>query len=223
MDDSMDLLIPEEALTICLNFDSLDTYVGLAPILDLARDLLVPVNLLPLVLQQADKRQQAETQNDPLAVYKARRAAARSRYAERELVRNCQQLGIDVAMGARRFDASAGAIGLLWLRSQSASQSALWQFVEAAFLAAYTSDAGLDEETVEHLLAESAQQSASPFSDPAAKQQLHEQLGVLQQTLLDHGIFDSPAFYYQGELMQGRQHLPRLRWLLEGASGPSPT
>lgn len=209
--------LPEEALTICINFDSLDTFVGLAPILELVRNLAMPVNLLPLVLHNAEKKPIEE--KDPLGAYKSRRAAARSQYAERELSRNCQRLGLTIEQGTRRFDATPGALGMLWLRGQGVSDAAMWQFVEAVFKAAYTSSASGDAEFIENLLST----QVNVFSDPSLAQQHHEQLNVLQQTLLDHGIFDSPAFWYQGELMQGRQHLPRLSWLLEGGAGPSPT
>jgi len=46
---------------------------------------------------------------------------------------------------------------------------------------------------------------------------------VAQQSVLSEaGFFDAPGYAIAGEVFYGRQHLPMVRWHLEGASGPAP-
>ena len=43
-----------------------------------------------------------------------------------------------------------------------------------------------------------------------------------QEAIFEAGIFGVPSYLVDGELLFGREHLPRVRWLLEGRPGPSP-
>src|SRR5262249_60928059 len=43
-----------------------------------------------------------------------------------------------------------------------------------------------------------------------------------QAAIFEAGIFGVPGYVVDGEYYWGREHLPRLRWILEGRRGPSP-
>ncbi len=60
--------------------------------------------------------------------------------------------------------------------------------------------------------------STTGFNDFVATNNLRK----IQEELLESGIFDSPAYHYEGERFQGRQHLPLLRWLMGGRQGAPP-
>jgi 2-hydroxychromene-2-carboxylate isomerase len=43
-----------------------------------------------------------------------------------------------------------------------------------------------------------------------------------QAAIFDAGIFGVPGYVVDGEYYWGREHLPRIRWILEGRHGPAP-
>ncbi len=40
--------------------------------------------------------------------------------------------------------------------------------------------------------------------------------------LTEAGVFSTPAYVVSDQVFHGRQHLPMIRWLLEGRAGPAP-
>jgi 2-hydroxychromene-2-carboxylate isomerase len=40
--------------------------------------------------------------------------------------------------------------------------------------------------------------------------------------LQERGLFQVPAYLVEEEVFYGRQHLPMIRWILAGRSGPIP-
>ena len=44
----------------------------------------------------------------------------------------------------------------------------------------------------------------------------------MQQRIFEAGIFGVPGYVVEGEYYWGREHLPRVRWILGGRRGPAP-
>ena len=44
----------------------------------------------------------------------------------------------------------------------------------------------------------------------------------LAAELQERGLFQVPAYLVEEEVFYGRQHLPMIRWILAGRSGPIP-
>ena len=45
---------------------------------------------------------------------------------------------------------------------------------------------------------------------------------AMQPAIFDAGIFGVPTYVIDGEIFFGREHLPRIRWMLGGRRGPAP-
>jgi 2-hydroxychromene-2-carboxylate isomerase len=45
---------------------------------------------------------------------------------------------------------------------------------------------------------------------------------TLHAQLAEAGIFNVPGFVVEGEIYNGREHLPMIRWILTGRNGPGP-
>ena len=45
---------------------------------------------------------------------------------------------------------------------------------------------------------------------------------AMQPAIFDAGIFGVPTYVVAGEIFFGREHLPRVRWLVSGKQGPAP-
>lgn len=202
-------------LTICVDFASLPTYVALSPTLEFIDTLDVDVEWLPISggATRLSSTKPDEPTDDPLAEYKARRQRARDEWARRELERNCERLGITVEQGARQFDSTLAGAALLYATERAVDVRAC---VDSLFAEAFRR--GGDMEDAAHL--------ATLIGDDAFVGWMRDQgaarFEALQQSLLDAGVFSSPAYVYRGEVFQGRQHLPLLRWYLAGANGPPP-
>ncbi len=208
---------PGSGLTLCVDFNSLTTYLALTETRRLVDDMQVEVHFLPLV--RAPHRFSIPINNDdPLAGYKARRARARKMFADRELQRNCERLGISVDQGGIAFDPTHAAVGLLWLKQIQANAENYWHYTEAVFSAAFRGQKPMEDVSLIRDLLAQVHLSTTGFSDFVATNNLRR----IQEELLESGIFDSPAYHYEGERFQGRQHLPLLRWLMGGRQGPPP-
>lgn len=198
-------------LVIAIDVGDLGSYVALEPTLSMAARSVVDVTWLPLFggLARLSARQPQAQQVDPLAAYKARRQVARDKWAQRELERNCARLGIDVSRGGRRFDSSLAGIGLLFVRDQGED---VVEYLRRVFKLAWD-EAGAVEDVA--VLGELFQ--AKGFAEFAAGEGL-QQFEAIQQELLEAGVFSSPAYVVNGEVFQGRQHLPLVGQI---SSGPA--
>jgi 2-hydroxychromene-2-carboxylate isomerase len=218
----VETLFPESGITLCVDFNSLTTYLALGETRRLFDDMQIEVNWLPLVRTPGTFSIPA-SDGDPLAGYKARRARARTMFAERELQRNCERLGISTRQGGITFDPVNASHGLLWLRQVRADAETYWQYADAVFSSAFREqDPMQDVRAIRDLLARlhlpNASSSGHEFEDFVTT----GGLGGIQDALLDAGIFNSPAYIYEGERFMGRQHLPLLRWILGGRKGSAP-
>jgi len=214
-----------EQLTIHLDLSSLDGFLCLEPTLRLIDELEIPVMWLPISsgLDRVSSKQPENSlerlliMDDPLAQYKARRAKARRGFEQREHARNCHRLGITLAQGYRDFDATFAHIGLLYMNQLNIDPR---DYISGAYRAGFAQ--GKNLETVEALnellqVLGITTTGLDHYLDTGKTQ-----FKVLTEALLEQGVFSSPAYLYQGQTYQGRQHLPLLRWHFGGSRGTPP-
>ena len=202
-------LIPSQQLTYCLNFNSLQTFLSLEGTKSLAIETGCDVNFLPLVSGIGNVARDSEKPDDPLAVYKARRARARTLFSDRELRRDCTRLGISEENGRLTFDPTPAALGLAYLKQTEAPQQTCWEYVESVFSIAFKDGGLVDHSAIADLLGDGYKRNDSLLSE-------------IQGALEEAGIFASPGYLYEGERFHGRQHLPLLRWIVSGRHGSPP-
>ncbi len=203
-------------LVIGIDLGSLACFCALAPTTLLLAEIGAAVEWLPLVRERAVSNADGSMkvdEEDPLAAYKARRQHARDRWAARELVRNCEHLGISVDQGSRRFDATALNLGLLFL---STSGGDCRDYLQRAFRAAFVD--GDDVEDAERVAGLVADARFAGFLQDAGEQRLWD----VSASLNEQGLVVAPGFVCDGEVFQGRQHLPMIRWIMEGRQGTPP-
>ncbi len=205
-------------LTVHIDFSGIDGFLCLAPTFKLIDELGIEVQWLPVsgIMNRVSGKQPEESAFDPLAEYKERRRKARFAFETRELQRNCERLGISEAQGTRTFDATCAHLGLLYLLSKNIDPR---DYIEAVYHAVYVEDQNLEgEDAVSALLNSLGVEPGFSTYLETGKEELEQ----LQQKLLDQGVFNSPAYLLDDQLFQGRQHLPLIRWHLEGGAGPAP-
>ncbi len=209
-----------EGLTLFIDFNCLPTYLAVDGVCRLLDETGVEERWVPLV-KLPGNTSRGTGATDPLAAYKDRRAGAKRRFAERELQRNCERMGISREQGARDIDSSTAALGLLWLHEIQAKRDQFRAYVKSVFLAVYRKPESVEDlDTVVKKL-DQCGVVTDGFREASVDEYLAK-LQAVQEEIAELGIFESPAYIYEGECFQGRQHLPLLGWLMSGRNGLPP-
>jgi len=210
--------LADNGLTLLVDFNSLPTYLALGEMRQMVDEVNVQVNWFPLVKEPGSFLVGTAAADDPIAEYKARRSKAKKQFAHRELQRNCERLGISSERGEREIDSTSAALGLLWLHKIQVKPESLWLYVESVFSSVFR-----EPEAIEELgIIEKKLDQCAVVTEGFAEFGVDNYLLEVQKEILEAGLFDSPAYIYEGECFQGRQHLPLLRWLVSGREGPPP-
>lgn len=217
-------------LLVCLDFSDAESYLALTATRQLVADFDLQVQWLPIKagLQRVSNQPPTEVGEDPLLAYKARRAKARQAYAATELQRTCRLLDIPVSHGQPQTDTRLAALGLLYVNAEyvsadAAAAAAAAAYIETVYAGLFRHAAGgpAPITTVVSGALQAAALAEAPFAAFVAAQG-PQVLAELEDSLLALGLFASPGYLYQGQRFQGRQHLPLLRWMLQGATGIPP-
>jgi 2-hydroxychromene-2-carboxylate isomerase len=215
-------------LYIYINFSELPSWLMLAPLKDLCErektDLAnVEVIWKPMLgsLGNVAGSNLKPGEDDPLVIYRARRADARHRAAKRENERMCEIIGIKPEQGERKINPLYLSLGMSWLTSQGANFQQYLSYVETAFLKTFR-----DAADVESLSGLTAVLTAAGTQATDGLAQFVESeapaLEASREEILDTGVFNAPAFVLDGEIFHGREHLPLIKWMLTGKQGIPP-
>ncbi len=202
-----------------INFNSLPAWLGVIALRQLRDKTGVDIDWEPMLSSLGNVTPPAKT-DDPLAEYKARRAKARRAFNESEHMRICDLLGIEADNGRRESDCRAVSVGLLWLKTQAASQDDLFDYITQVFEQHYRDAASI--ETAEAATALVAQTNVSVEGFDKYMEDEAAALVARQEEMLEGGILSAPAFIVDGELFHGREHMPLITWIVEGRHGTPP-
>jgi 2-hydroxychromene-2-carboxylate isomerase len=190
-------------------------YLALRPAVALGRELGIEVDLLPIEGQTL-RAPSAPGPHDDRGI---RHKRYRAQMIAREIAVYAGAAGLVVREPYR--DGSPRAAHLAWLWVRARGPGALPGFLDELFRRywALELDAG-DVAGVTDLL-------RALGLDPAgfAAWATHEGAGHAKRVaaaLGEAGIEQAPAYLVGDEVFYGRQHLPMIRWILAGRSGPGP-
>jgi len=199
-------------VTICLTLGNFASFCALAPAFAFVDEYVLDVDWRALPPSSRPVTP-APSADDPLAEYKARRKRARDGWARREFERDCARLGLDVDGTPHSLDATAGDLGLQFLADRGGDVRTYLErafrrgFVEVLPLAAPADVSDLVD---------------VPGFESFAAGEGQTRLASVETELGEAGIYAAPAFIIEGEVFQGRQHFPLMRWLVSGREGPPP-
>ena len=209
-------------MTIYINFAELPSWLMLAPLKNLCAEVKVDLSWKPMLssLGNVAGSNLKPGADDPLVIYKARRADARHKAAKRENERMCGMLGIKPGQGERKINPLYLSLGMAWLTNQGAELQQYLSYVETAFLKTFRD--GTDVESLSSLkvvLEESGFRTAG--LDHFVENEAPD-LEAAGEEIMDSGVFNAPAFVVDGEIFHGREHLPLIQWMLAGKQGLPP-
>jgi 2-hydroxychromene-2-carboxylate isomerase len=117
------------------------------------------------------------------------------------------------------WDSSLAGIGMLWAKQQS--KAVLHRYIGITYERFWKRELDIEDiAVVEGVLGE----AGAPIREfrqyaAGAGRALHDEI---QTKTFDAGIFGVPTYLVGGEMFFGREHLPRIRWILGGKRGSPP-
>lgn len=203
------------ALRVLLDLRHPLAYLALQPAIALGREQGIEIDWLPLVVPTLNPPSAPGPDDDRGIRHRRYRAQA----IAREIETYAAAQGIVIRDPYRDGDAGAANLGWLWVREHR--PAALPDFLAGVFRGYWTLalDAESREQAAEHVDAVGADGAAFlAWCDSEGSAAADEVAAELR----GRGLFQVPAFVVDDEVFYGRQHLPMIRWILEGRSGPVP-
>ncbi len=226
--------LDRSALTVLLDVRNPFCFLALGPAMAFGESMGIEIDWLPLAVPPLrppsapgrDDRKEAEgpTRSEPQASQaREDRGVLHRRHRARALAREIDTYaaaqGLVLKDPYRDGDAEAAQLGWLWVRDRQRARLA--PYLTELFRRYWALE--LDASSLEAVaaLVEQVAGDGGAFRDwsldqgPAAAE-------ALAGELRERGLFGVPGYVVEDEVFVGRQHLPMIRWILEGRSGPVP-
>lgn len=207
--------IDESRLTVLLDVRQPQAYLALHPTAALAAECGVAVDWLPVVTEPLKAPSEPRDDDDRGVRHRRYRAQA----IAREIETYARVQGLVVEDYYRNTDPSTLNLAWLWLREHDVD--CLLPFLAAAFRAHWACVLDVSREDAVVSLLEGCGAAAPEFQSWRLAEGT-ERADSLAEDLRERGLARAPTYLLHGEVFVGRQHLPMLRWILEGRAGRGP-
>ncbi|HYC55230.1 MAG TPA: DsbA family protein [Candidatus Binatia bacterium] len=217
----MDPLRSDRPLIVYVDFKSPYAFIAVQPTYELAEQLRIPVEWRPLTLDIPSFAGSARLDRDD-SVLESRRSESQwawVKYAYRDARRYARLRGQTLRGTTKIWDTTLAGMGLEW--AKRFGDDVVRRYIETTYERFWKRELDVEDvEVVEALLRECGADLAG-FRESTQGSAREEYLAC-QLQIFDAGIFGVPGYVVDGEYFWGREHLPRIRWILEGRQGPSP-
>ena len=141
------------------------------------------------------------------------------RYAYRDARRYAGLQGLTLRGTVKIWDTSLAHIGMMWAKRQG--RAILRAYTRGVYLPFWRRELDAEDPRVITAMLEQAgaDVAASPSFSTGEGRAEHD---AMQPAIFDAGIFGVPTYVVEREIFFGREHLPRIRWILGGRRGPAP-
>ena len=202
-------------LSVLLDVRHPQAYLALGPTTELARGLGIPINWLPFHAQTLRPPGDATASDDRGARHRRFRAEA----VAREIATYAEAQGLELRDYYR--DGSPEGAHLAWLWVRDRHPDSLEAFLQSVFRGYWCGELGID--SPDALLPVLSRLACSPEAfEGWARSEGRDALASLEDELREQGLQQVPLFVVEEEIFWGRQHLPMIRWILDGRRGPGP-
>ena len=197
-------------LVAYIDFKSPVARLAIGPTRRLADECGVEVDWRPYNLKRRQRTTEGSAKGDV-------HARVRAEYRQREQAFYARQQNIRFEQPLDLPDSSVANAGLLWANRSGCGD----RFVEDVFDRVWAGELDPASETDIATALARAGCASDGFVDFLANE---AEVALARQAdeALEFGAVDVPAFVVADDLFIGREHLPMIRWLLEGRSGEPP-
>ncbi|MDE0061274.1 MAG: DsbA family protein [Gammaproteobacteria bacterium] len=211
----------ESPLIVYMDFKSPYAYMALEPTYQLEDDLGIEIDWRPLTLDIPSFLGSARVDNKG-RVTESRRSDeqwANVRYAYRDTKRTARHRDIILKGTVKIWDSSLAAIGLMWVKAHG--RDSLKSFFFNVYEKFWKRELDIEDVAVIEAMLDAAGTQVAGFRQYASGEgrRVHDSL---QDSLHPAGLFGVPSYVVDGQIFFGREHLPAVRWCLEGREGPAP-
>ena len=217
----MQPLQSEDPLIVYLDYKSPYAFLALAPTYQLQDDFGIRIDWRHLTLDIGSYlgTAKADEKGRVLESNRSEDQWAWVRYAYRDAKRTARQRSLVLRGTMKIWDSSLAAIGMQW--AKDVGGDCLRRYSFAVYERFWKRDLDIEDPTViEAVLAQAGAPTAGfPEYLAGPGRCRHDEL---QAKLLPAGLFGVPTYVIQEQVFFGREHLPRVRWLLGGRQGPAP-
>jgi 2-hydroxychromene-2-carboxylate isomerase len=219
--DTFNPLASAAPLIVYIDYKSPYAYLAVEPTYALGEELGIEIDWRPFTLDIASYLGSARLSNEGKVVDEQRTPGQwiKVKYAYHDVRRYGSMRGIVVRGTTKIWDSSLAGIGMLWAKAQG--KAVLRAYSALVYERFWKRELDLEDVgVIERVLAEAGAPTAG-FQDYAAGEgrALHD---TIQRSAFDAGVFGVPTYVIGGEVFFGREHLPRIRWMLSGHAGAPP-
>jgi 2-hydroxychromene-2-carboxylate isomerase len=211
----------DNALTVYIDFKSPYAYLAVEPTRRLARDLGIEIDWRPFVLDIPSYLGSARLgkSGEVAAASRSKEQWSGVKYAYYDCRRYANLRGMTIRGTVKIWDTNLAAIGMLWAADQS--DEILQYYIDGIYAPFWNRELDVESVEVVQQVLQDAGASVSGFKDFALEDGA-ERNRLLQESAFEQGIFGVPTYVLGEDIYFGREHLPRIRWQLEGEPGPAP-
>jgi 2-hydroxychromene-2-carboxylate isomerase len=208
-------------LIVYIDVKSPYAYIALEPTLALEAELGLVFDWRPLTLDIPSYLGSAKKSSTGKLVENKRSPQQWSavKYAYRDARRYAKRQGRLLLGTQKIWDSSIANIGILWTTDNARER--LPTYLDNVYTPFWKRELDIEDPNVVARVLDASGVDADGFIEFAAGagRARHDQL---QSTLHPAGIFGVPTYVIDGEFYFGREHLPLVRWRLEGSHRPAP-
>lgn len=211
----------DHALAVYIDLKSPYAYLAIDPTRDIARTLGIEVDWRPFTLDIPSYLGSAKLDNKG-KVEKSKRSPQQwkgVKYAYMDARRYANLTGKTVRGTIKIWNSSLAGIAMLWAKAQG--PAAFDRFIDTLYPPFWNRELDIEDVAVLEAVLKEAGLQTNGFEDYVTNEgrALHDQIN---ERAFDSGVFGVPTFLVEDEAWFGREHLPRVAWLLAGRPGPAP-
>jgi 2-hydroxychromene-2-carboxylate isomerase len=209
----------DHELVVYIDLKSPYAYLAIDPTRDLARSLGVAIDWRPFTLDIPSYLGSAKV-DDRGRVEASRRSNAQwsgVRYAYMDARRYANLTGKTVRGTVKIWDSSLAGISMLWAKREHGLDA----YLDAIYPRFWRRELDIEDVTVLEAALAGVGVRTQGFRAWADEEGRAEH-DALNEAAFSAGVFGVPTYLVADEMWFGREHLPRVEWLLGGARGPAP-
>jgi 2-hydroxychromene-2-carboxylate isomerase len=208
-------------LIVYIDYKSPYAYLAVDPTYALGEELGIEIDWRPLTLDIASYLGSARLSHEGKVVEERRSAGqwTKVKYAYHDVRRYGSLHGFVLRGTVKIWDSALAGIGMLWAKGQG--RAVLRAYSSMVYERFWKRELDLEDfEAIEGILKVTGARTDG-FQEYASGEG-REFNDKMQRGIFDAGIFGVPTYVIDGELFFGREHLPRIRWMLSGRKGQPP-
>jgi 2-hydroxychromene-2-carboxylate isomerase len=209
-------------LAVYIDIKSPYAYLAIDPTRDMARSLGVAIDWRPFTLDIPSYLGSAKLDKKGKVARSARTSQQWSgvKYAYMDARRYANLTGKTVRGTVKIWDSSFAGIAMLWAKEQGAD--AFERFLDEIYPPFWRRELDIEDRAVLEKVLADAGLETDGFADyiVGRGRELHDETNA---KAFDAGVFGVPTYLVADELWFGREHLPRVAWILAGKEGAAPS